>query len=167
MGVFSVEEGMVKIDNDDKIVLDALALALAPAAVGVILHFQALRQRWRSGDREAVRRVCVVTDTKIYLLDESFVGDGSSCLHKDDDMNNTTTPSPRQDGDVTLGFVDMADLKQISEVHAAGEDPRLITLVIQPLSRLQRVHRWRLVCRDGEGAERLIDDVRKAIAMCD
>eukprot|EP00978_Attheya_sp_CCMP212_P034878 scaffold148867_cov58-Attheya_sp.AAC.1 len=167
MGGFPVEEGMVKIDNDDKIVLDALALALAPAAVGVVLHFQALRQRWRSGDREAVRRVCVVTDTKIYLLDESFVGDGSSCLHKDDDINNTTNPSPHQDGDVTLGFVDMADLKQISEVHAAGEDPRLITLVIQPLSRLQRIHRWRLVCRDGQGAERLIDDVRKAIAMCD
>jgi hypothetical protein len=28
---------------------------------------------------------------------------------------------------------------------------------------LKRSHRWRLICNNGEGAERLIDAVRKAI----
>ena len=46
----------------------------------------------------------------------------------------------------------------------APEDPRRITLVILPSSRVMRSHRWRLVCADGDGAERLVDDVRRALA---
>jgi len=59
-----------------------------------------------------------------------------------------------------------AELNDVLEICAADEDPRFITLVIKAPSRLRRSHHWRLVCRDGENAERLIEDVRKATAVC-
>eukprot|EP00957_Ditylum_brightwellii_P097442 7421328-Ditylum_brightwellii.AAC.1 len=46
----------ITFDNDDKVVLDALGTAVAPASVGAILHYQILRQRWKHGERDAVRR---------------------------------------------------------------------------------------------------------------
>ena len=68
-------------------------------------------------------------------------------------------------GEVQHRKVDGADLKQVTEVQAAGADPRAITIIISPLSTLSRTHRWRLICRDREGAERLVEDVRKALEM--
>jgi len=145
----------ITFDNDDKVVLDALGTAVAPASVGAILHYQILRQRWKHGERDAVRRVCVLTDTHIYLLNENYVGDGTTRAKK-----RGTPP-----GNVVLEVVDSGTLDLISEIKAADEDPRSITLVIKAPSRLKRAHRWRLLCYDGEGAERLIDDVRKATVM--
>ena len=69
--------GALKIDNDDKQVLDALSEAVAPGAVGMVLHYQIVQQRWQHGDRGTVRRACIVTDSHLYLLDEDYVGDGS------------------------------------------------------------------------------------------
>eukprot|EP00581_Thalassiosira_minuscula_P014765 CAMPEP_0183721460 /NCGR_PEP_ID=MMETSP0737-20130205/13729_1 /TAXON_ID=385413 /ORGANISM="Thalassiosira miniscula, Strain CCMP1093" /LENGTH=1599 /DNA_ID=CAMNT_0025951471 /DNA_START=195 /DNA_END=4994 /DNA_ORIENTATION=+ len=140
------------IDNDDKIFLDALG---APRSNEVVMHYQILHQVWKRGEREASRRVFVLTDAKAYLLDETYAGDGS-------------TPEVEKDngkklGDVSLSIIDFAILNRVTEVRAANEDPRKITLVILPKNKLKRSHRWRLVCNDGEGAERLIDDVRKAM----
>ena len=148
-----IDNATASIDNDDRIILDGLAAAFAPNFVGSVLHYQILLQKWKNGDREAVRRVCILTDSKIFLLDECYVGDSSS-LSK---FRKGTC------GDAVLSLVDLAELIQVSEIRAADEDPRIITLVIKAPSRLQRSHRWRLVCRNGENAERLIDDVRKTI----
>jgi hypothetical protein len=148
---------VIHIDNDDRTVLDALSSAVAPDVVSVVYHYQIVQQRWKHGERGTVRRVCVVTDTKIFLVDEDYAGDGSGSL----DLGS------RKMGDVNFRIVDEATLKQVAEVQAAGADPKAITLVINPLSRLSRTHRWRLVCRDREGAERLVDDVRKAVANAD
>ena len=145
------------IENDDKQVLDALSVAVAPDSVGVVLHYQILEQRWKRGDRGTVRRVCVVTDTSIYLLDQDYVGDGSESYDA----------GQRRYGDVRLAKIDGALLTQVEEVQAATADPKQITLVIRPLSVLQRNHNWRLVCRDAEAAEKLVEDVRKAIAMAE
>jgi hypothetical protein len=149
------EEESLSIENDDRVVLDALAAAVAPETVGLVLHYQVLHQKWKHGDRGTIRRVCVVTDTKMFLLDEDYIGDGSKPLG----INS------RKIGDVTYKTVDEATLPQISEVQGAGADPKAITIVINPLSRLSRTRRWRLICRDSEGAERLVEDVRKAIAL--
>ena len=145
----------LKIDNDDKQVLDALAVAVAPNAVGVVLHYQIVQQRWQHGDRGTVRRACFVTDTHVYLLDEDYVGDGSESFEA----------GARHLSDVCFKMVDSAGIEQVSEVQAGLEDPNSITLVIRPLSRLQRCHNWRFLCHDREGAEKLVDEVRKAIAM--
>ena len=99
----------------------------------------------------------MVTDTKLFLLDEDYVGDGSTAID--------STNSKQRLGDVQYRMVDEAFLSQVAEVQAAGADPNAITIIINPLSRLSRTHRWRLLCRDSEGAERLVEDVRKAIEM--
>lgn len=143
----------LKIDNDDKQVLEALAAAVAPSVVGVVLHYQIVQQRWEHGDRGTMRRACIVTDSQIYLLDEDYVGDGSESFEA----------GARQLGEVCFKMVDSAEIEQVSEVQAGLDDPNSVTIVIRPLSRLQRYHRWRLVCHDREGAERLIEDIRKAI----
>ena len=145
--LYSIEK-QPEIENDDKAFLDALGARTDE----VVLHYQILRQFWKRGDREAARRSFVLTDSTIYLLDESYDGDGSN---SDEDV--------RRLGDISLAVIDSAALNRVTEVRAANEDPCMITLVIQPLNKLKRAHRWRLICNDGEGAERLIDDIRKAI----
>ena len=105
--------------------------------------------------RGTVRRVCIVSDTKVFLLNEDYVSDG----HKSLDSNGDRV------GEVSYEVVDEATLSQVAEVQAAGADPRSITLIINPLSRLSRTHRWRLCCRDSDGTERLVADVRRAIDM--
>ena len=64
--------------------------------------------------------------------------------------------------DARYRLVDQSALSLVSEVQAASADPRAITIMIKP-SALSRTHRWRLICRDREGAERLVEDARKAL----
>lgn len=143
------------IENDDRHVLDALGVAVAPDVVGVVLHYQILGQRWRRGDRGIARRVCIVTDTKIFLLDEDYVGDGSESIEA----------GTRQVGETVYRLVDSAALSQITKVQAADADPAAITIIIRPASSFQKARNWRLQCRDRVGAERLVEDVRKALSM--
>lgn len=142
------------IDNDDKTFLDALGI---PKSNEVVLHYQILRQFWKRGDRETPMRSFVLTDLKVYLIDETYIGDGT--------YNNSKVETRRNQnlGDVLLTIIDSALLSRVTEVRAANEDPRKVTLVILSQNKLKRSHRWRLMCNDGEGAERLIDAVRKAI----
>jgi hypothetical protein len=157
-GLSNAPEDSIKIENDDRHVLDALGVAVAPDVIGVVLHYQILEQRWRNGERGSVRRVCVVTDTKLYLLDEDYVGDGSESIE---------AGGSRVLGEAVYRLVDSAEMKQISEVKAADADPNAITIVIRPLSRLQRSHNWRLLCHNRNDAERLVEDVRKAVSLAD
>ena len=69
-----------QIDNDDRNCLDALAVAIAPDVLGTVLNFSIVQQKWKHGERGTVRRVCVVTDTKLFLLDEDYIGDGSTAV---------------------------------------------------------------------------------------
>ena len=147
----------VAIENDSQVVFDALAVAVAPDLVGTVLQYQIVQQQWKHGGRGTVRRVCVVTDTKIFLLDEDYTSDGHQPLGSSTNGEHLA--------DVSYRIVDEATLRQVSEVQAAGADPKAITIVINPLSRLSRTHRWRLLCRDSAGAERLVEGVRKALAL--
>lgn len=144
------------IENDDPQVLDALGEAVAPDVVGIVYHYQVLEQRWKHGDKPNVRRAIIVTDTNAYLLDEDYMGDGAK--------KDTTNVAAEELGLPCFRLVDSAKLMQIKQLHT-GADPRMITLVIRPPSRLSRVRNWRLVCRDREGKERLVEDVRKAISQ--
>jgi hypothetical protein len=138
------------IENDDKKFLEGLGTG----SNEVVLHYQILHQVWKSGNREAARRSFVLTDSKIYLLDENYCGDGTN-------LSNEQSRRMKL-GDVSLAIIDAAKLSRVTEVRAANENPRMITLVILPSNKLKRGHRWRLACNDGESAERLIDDVRNA-----
>jgi Leucine-rich repeat (LRR) protein len=146
-------DNAVTIENDDRYVLDAVGVAVAPDVIDTILHYQILQQRWKHGERGTVKRVCIVTDAKIYLLDEDYLGDGSESI----DAGSRTLGEP------TYRLVDSASLSLIDKVQAADADPNSITIVIQPLTRLQRFRNWRLLCHDSQGAERLVEDVRKAV----
>jgi Leucine-rich repeat (LRR) protein len=157
-GLSIASEDSIKIENDDRHVLDALGVAVAPDVIGVVLHYQILEQRWKNGVRGSVRRVCVVTDTKMYLLDEDYVGDGAESIE---------ASGSRVLGEAVYRLVDSAEMKQISEVKAADADPNAITIVIRALSRMQRSHNWRLLCHNRNDAERLVEDVRKAVSFAD
>ena len=95
----------------------------------------------------------MVTDATVYLLDEDYVGDGSE---------STDAGHNRALGETTYRVVDAAALSQITVVKAANADPCALTVSIKPTSRLSRTHNWRLLCKDREGAEQLVDDLRKA-----
>ncbi|KAL3904162.1 MAG: hypothetical protein SGILL_010174 [Bacillariaceae sp.] len=150
------EKTPIAIENDSNDVFDRLTAAVAPEILGTVLHYQILQQYWRRGERGTVRRTCVVTETKILLLDEDYTADGHN-------LSDITVHRDKM-ADVRYRKVDEATLKQVTEVQAAGTDPRAITIIISGASTLSRTHRWRLLCRDREGAERLVDDVRKAVA---
>ena len=149
----------VAITNDSQEVFDALNVAVAPDLIGTVMHYSIVQQRWKHGDRGTVRRVCVVTENKMFLLDEDYISDGHTTAADSNDASKA--------GEVRFQMVDQAGLQQVSEVQAAGADPRAITIIINPVNRLSRIHRWRLLCRDRAGAERLVDDVRKALAQAE
>lgn len=149
------ETTAVAIENDSQVVFDALSEAVAPNMVGTIIHYQIVQQLWKRGNRGTVRRVCIVSDTKLFLLNEDYVSDGHKSLSK----------NGNRVGEVSYEVVDEATLAQVAEIRPADADPRSITILINPLSRLSRTHRWRLRCRDSDGAERLVADVRRAIGM--
>jgi len=147
------------IENDSHIVFDSLnslgeKMDSPAQTIGTILHFQIVQQQWKHGDRGTVRRVCVITDTNILLLDEDYTADGH-------DLSSVTVKGNHM-ADVRYRLVDHAALSLVSQVQAAGSDPRAITIIIKP-STLSRTHRWRLICRNREGAERLVEDARKAL----
>ena len=103
-----------------------------------------------------MRRACVVTDTLICLLDEDYIGDGS----------NTTAVIAEESsvvGNVELSCVDSAPLEHILDVEASPQDPNELTIVIKAPSFLQKNHRWRLVCKDREGAEQLVQYIRNGM----
>ncbi len=145
----------IDIENDSHIVLDSLnSLSdLQGQSIGTIMHFQIVQQQWKHGDRGTVRRVCVITDTKILLLDEDYAADGH-------DISSVTVKGKNM-ADARYRLVDHTQLSLVSQVQAANTDPRAITIIINP-SALSRTKRWRLICRDREGAERLVDDARRA-----
>ena len=159
----------IQIDNDDPLVLDSLAAAVSPDIVGVVLHYQVLQQKWKSGGRGTVRRVCVVTDSKVFLLDEDYTGNGSGTVDVDctNGKNSLGTGTPRNElGRCRHRLVDSADLDQIEYVESDDADPKSVTIVMKPLTRLTRRRNWRLVCRDSrQGAERLVEDIRKAVSL--
>jgi len=150
------------IDNDDKLVLDSLHSVnsfenVKNNQVGTVLHYQIVHQKWKSAGRSLVRRVCVVTDENILLLDEDYFGDGCEYSSSRDIL-----------GSVRLQPVDIASLSQIIEICASNEDPCAFTLVIRKgnrnklLSSIKPDHKWRIICSDGESAESLVDEVRRA-----
>jgi len=155
------------IDNDDKWILDSLHSIHSNTDnslvhIGAVLHYQLVQQNWKSRgadyERGSVRRVCVVTDVNILLLDEDYFGDGCDAH---------LVSSKEILGSVKLQLIDFASLSQIVEICAANQDPCAITLVIRKasnklLSAVKPDHKWRLTCKDGEGAEALIDEVRRA-----
>ena len=147
----------VRIENDDPFVLDGLAAAVGNS-LGAICHFQILHQFWKKNDRGLIRRLCVVTDSMIYLLDEDYIGDGSHAQQH-------TPLFGKEWGRPQYRVVDEASLSQIISVQASASDPRALTLAIRPTSRLHRTHNWRMLCKDREGAERLVEDARKAIKL--
>lgn len=158
----------VAIENDSQDVMDAIQVAVSPAVIDVILHYQIVQQRWKHGEgRGMVRRVCVVTDTKLFLMNEDYAADSHKPL--DPPTTGAGVKKKKRNGmdlaKVSYRLVDEAALQQVIEVQAAGADPKAITIMIKPQGRLARTHRWRLVCRDNVGAERLVEDVRKAMAM--
>jgi len=147
----------VVIENDDPLVLDGLAGSVGNS-LGAVLHFQILHQYWKKNDRGSVRRLCVVTDAMIYLFDEDYFADGSC-------VEDAALSKRAAWGNPVYRIVDKADLTQIISVEAGSSDPCTLTISIRPSSRIYRTHNWRLICRGRDGAERLIEDVRKAMAM--
>eukprot|EP00559_Dactyliosolen_fragilissimus_P007129 CAMPEP_0184860908 /NCGR_PEP_ID=MMETSP0580-20130426/5699_1 /TAXON_ID=1118495 /ORGANISM="Dactyliosolen fragilissimus" /LENGTH=1779 /DNA_ID=CAMNT_0027358181 /DNA_START=215 /DNA_END=5554 /DNA_ORIENTATION=+ len=146
------------IENDDAIFLDSLSSSLGPNIFdGAVIQYQILHQRWLKGNREPVRRACVLTQDHLFLLSEFYRGDMSTSAYESDEIGHV--------GDLSMHPIDFTHLKNITEICGAHEDPRFITIVIKAPSRIKRNHNWRLLCHDGESAEKLVEEVRKATAL--
>ncbi|GMI01885.1 hypothetical protein TrST_g10450 [Triparma strigata] len=159
--VRSAGGGKVKIDNDDKSWLNNFHGVARGISVNVVMY-RIVRQQWKSGNREPVRRALVITDTHVFLIDESYVGDGSE-LGGRGAGNGGGGGVEEGCGDVKLSMVDVDLLKNVTEVRPADEDPKQITLVFKQKSVVQRSHKWRIVCRDGLNAEKIVEAVRQGI----
>jgi hypothetical protein len=146
------------VENDDSDVLKAISRALGPKNVcDDILHYQVLRQMWPNQD-DSVRRALILTDDHLFLFDENYIGDGYSCTLNNDEIDEYKI------GDVVLRTMASTLLADVIEIFAADKDPRLVIISIKAQTRLFRPQVvWRLLCRDRENAEKLVDSVRKAI----
>ena len=138
----------VRIDNDDKA---WLAHFQDVAGGGEVRGYRVVRQQWKSGGREVVRRVLVVMDDRLVLANESYGLDGSASMSQSDA------------GEPKLSLVDVDFLKNVVEVRPADEDPRQITVVFKQKNVVRRGHKWRLVCWEGREAEKVVEAVRMGL----
>ena len=151
----------VSIDNDDSVVLDALGQALRFYPFnGDVQHYQILYQIWKNGDREPVQRIFVLTNSQIYLFNEKYCADSLVSSLKAHDNQSEKAKN------VVMNMMISAELVNVIEICAADEDPRLITLITKASNRFMKSHKWRLVCKNGENAESLVDAIRKGIKAC-
>ena len=148
--------GKVKIDNEDKGWLTAFQRLAKEVDNESVILYQILKQQWKSGGRLPVRRALVVTDTHIFLVDEAYQGDGSASEQR--------FSGGGEDGSVMLESVDVDVLKNVSEIRPADEDPKQITICFQQKHVMRRGHKWRLICRDGLTAEKIVEVVRDLVA---
>eukprot|EP00520_Triparma_pacifica_P017339 CAMPEP_0118642780 /NCGR_PEP_ID=MMETSP0785-20121206/6017_1 /TAXON_ID=91992 /ORGANISM="Bolidomonas pacifica, Strain CCMP 1866" /LENGTH=1183 /DNA_ID=CAMNT_0006534353 /DNA_START=107 /DNA_END=3655 /DNA_ORIENTATION=- len=125
----------VKIDNDDRFVLDTFhKMCTDPArsgegASGTVIHYGISLQQWKSGGRDPVRRAVFVTDVDIFLVDEYYYGDGA-----DSGGFTTFEPGTVEEGSVAFRLVDQNDLGSITEVRPADENPKMITICFKQKS---------------------------------
>ena len=152
----------VRIDNDDRFVLDTFhKMCTEPTrssegnSLGTVIHYGITLQQWKSGGRNPVRRAVFVTDVDIFLVDENYNGDGSYS-----GGFTTFEPGTVEEGAVSFRLVDTGDLASITEVRPADENPKMITICFKQKSMVKRPHKWRLVLRDAEAAEKLVEIVR-------
>ena len=142
-------ESKVRIDNDDK---SWLTHFQEVAGSGEVRGYRVVRQQWKSGGRDVVRRVLVVMEDRLVLADESYGQDGS------------TASQLLPPGTPKLSIVDVDSLKNVVEVRPADEDPRQITVVFKQKNTFRRGHKWRLMCWDGREAEKVVEAVRMGVA---
>ena len=151
----------VHIENDDNSVISAIASAIAPKAfTDDILGYHILTQIWQSNDTEGSRRAFLLTNESIFLLHETYSGDGSgngSILNED--SGNV------QNGEVAMRIVASSTLDNIADVCILDVDSRKIVVTTKSNIGLRRTSRWLLLCKDSENAERLVQDVRKAMKV--
>ncbi|GMH67710.1 hypothetical protein TrRE_jg6905 [Triparma retinervis] len=156
----------VRIDNDDRFVLDTFhKMCTEPTrssegnSLGTVIHYGITLQQWKSGGRNPVRRAVFVTDVDIFLVDENYNGDGA-----DSGGFTTFEPGTVEEGAISFRPVDNNDLASITEVRPADENPKMITICFKQKSMVKRPHKWRLVLRDAEAAEKLVEIVRGLMA---
>ncbi len=148
----------LKVENDDNAVLLAVSRALAPKTFNDdILHYHILTQIWQTGDMEGPRRTFILTNERIYLFHETYTGDGSECAVVGDDGTNI------QNGNVMMRVVAGSRLGHITDIRVLNEDSRKVSITIKTRNRLSRTAQWLLLCKDSENAEKLVQDVRRAM----
>ena len=151
----------VRIDNDDRFVLDTFhKMCTEPTRAskgnsGSVIHYGITLQQWKSGRRDPVRRAVFVTDIDVFLVDEYYHGDGA-----DSKGFTVFEPGTVEEGAVAFRLVDQNSLANITEVRPADENPKMITIVFKQKNVYKRGHKWRLVLRDAEAAEKIVEVVR-------
>jgi hypothetical protein len=143
----------LKLDNDDKDFLSIFHQLVGGVVAGDmnVVLYRIVKQQWRTGGRDPVRRGLVVTDSHVFLVDEGYVGDGSLAGGAGGGHNL---------GGARLRLIDSFELSLITEIRPADEDPTAITLVFKSKGLAQRPHKWRLLTRDGSTAEKCVEVIR-------
>jgi len=151
----------LNVENDNSAVLMAITKAVAPQPFNDdILHYNVLHQIWNVEDKEGVRRSFIVTNHQLFLFHETYTGDGSGCMLPGD--NNQICS---QDGSIIMRTVTSANLGDVTDIRVINEDSRKVSITFKPQSRLRRSVYWLLLCEYPESAERLVENVRKAMNL--
>ena len=138
--------------------------------IGSIMHYQIIKQKWSSTSiRGLVPRTIILTDTCIFLLDEIFYNNNANTINnkKTIKKDNNNSDDDNNNYNVNYALIDIGSLStnDIIEIKSGIDgDPKNVTIILKPLSFYSRHRNWRLVCNDRDGAEKLVDDVRKVIS---
>ena len=146
---------LVMVENDNNATSQAISRSLTMKSwSGDILLYQILHQSWPN--IKDARRSFVLTNEEIFLFNETYEGDTSSCaLEQDADTSRY--------GDISMRTICSANVQDISDVIISKDNPKLVTITIKSQSRLRWATSWLLRCYDHENAERLVETVRKAL----
>ena len=146
---------LVMVENDNNATSQAISRSLTMKSwSGDILLYQILHQSWPN--IKDARRSFVLTNEEIFLFNETYEGDTSSCaLEQDADTSRY--------GDISMRTICSASVQDISDVIISKDNPKMVTITIKSQSRLRWATSWLLRCYDHENAERLVENVRKAL----
>lgn len=144
------------IENENIITTKAIGRTLARPNFGDdILHYQILYQTWKNNNCQPVdRRSFVLTNKEVFLFNETYGGDLSTCA--DDDKFPCSCY-----GDIRLRTIASASIENIVNVCISKDDSMMVIITFGSSSKIRwSSSLWHLKCISLENAELLINDIR-------
>lgn len=146
------------IENENISTVKAIGRTLARANFSDdILHYQILYQTWNNCHEQPTdRRSFVLTNNEVFLFNETYGGDLSSCA--DDEKFPYACY-----GDIRLRTIASAYIENIVNVCISKDDAMLVIITFASKSKIRwSSSSWYLKCISLENAELLINDIRNA-----
>mmetsp|Transcript_12415 Transcript_12415/g.23283 ORF Transcript_12415/g.23283 Transcript_12415/m.23283 type:complete len:1309 (+) Transcript_12415:171-4097(+) len=149
------------IENENISTVKAIGRALARTNFSDdILHYQIVYQTWNTNiSLPSDRRSFVLTNNEVFLFNETYGGDLSSCA--DDEKFPFASY-----GDIHLRTIASACIEEILNVCISKDDAMVVIITFGSKSKMRwSSYSWHLKCISLENAELLINDIRNAVSF--